>query len=507
MSSDARTKKSIKNMTYGMINKIVSLLLSLGSRYIFLYILPIEYLGINGVFADVLVMLSLADLGMATAMAYSFYKPLAEHDEKKLMALMTFYRKVYHAIAFMVAVVGLLAIPFLKYIIHVEQEISHITLYYLISLFNTVVSYLFAYKQSIITADQKFYIISKYSMWIAFAKIVLQTIALYFSHSYTVYLCVGIITTISYNLLVNHQANKYYPFIKESSELAEEEKRDIFSNMKSIFVYKISGVLMGGTDNTLISVIVNTATVGLYTNYLTIINRIVQFAWVFFSSVTASIGNLVVKETKEKSYRVFQQMQFCSIWIGGFIVIALYFLIEDFIGVWLGAEYIMSKYVLIAILCNVFYDIVKQPIYAFREAIGMYKKVQYIMLICAIVNIILSILLGMKWGTAGIIFASFIAKMTTTLWYEARLLFHDYFELDLKDYLLPIIYGILTCIFCSIICALIMRLIVVTNIIGWLFKGVVCTITINLFYLLRYCQNEDLHLIIGRFIKKKNNAI
>ena len=200
-------------------------------------------------------------------------------------------------------------------------------------------------------------------------------------------------------------------------------------------------------------------------------------------------------------------MQFCSIWIGGFIVIALYFLIEDFIGVWLGAEYIMSKYVLIAILCNVFYDIVKQPIYAFREAIGMYKKVQYIMLICAIVNIILSILLGMKWGTAGIIFASFIAKMTTTLWYEARLLFHDYFELDLKDYLLPIIYGILTCIFCSIICALIMRLIVVTNIIGWLFKGVVCTITINLFYLLRYCQNEDLHLIIGRFIKKKNNAI
>lgn len=490
-----RTTNSIKNMIYGFANKGISLILSLVSRYIFLYILPIEYLGINGVFADVLVMLSLADLGMATAMAYSFYKPLAEHDEDKLKALMTFYRKIYHIIAAMVAVVGLLAIPFLKYIIHVEQEIPHITLYYLISLFNTVVSYLFAYKQSIITADQKFYIISKYSMWIAFAKIIFQTIALYFTHSYTIYLCVGIITTVSYNLLVNHQANKYYPFLKEKRELLKEEKKDIFSNMKSVFIYKISNILMSGTDNTLISILVNTAAVGLYTNYLTVVNRIVQFSGVFFSSITASIGNLVAKETKEKSYKIFCQMQLCSIWIGGFIVLALYFLLEEFIEIWLGEEYVLSQYVLIAILCNVFYDIIKQPILSFREATGMYKKVKYIMLVCAIVNIILSIVLGKIWGTAGIIMASFLAKVTTTFWYEAKLLFYDYFQVELRKYILQILSGTAFCILCGWICSFVMKHIMVTNIFEWIVKGIACTIVINIVYLLRYGRNEDLRMI------------
>lgn len=495
-----RTNSSIKNVMYGMINKVVSLVLSLVSRYIFLYILPIEYLGINGVFADVLVMLSLADLGMATAMAYSFYKPLAEHDEEKLIALMTFYRKIYHAIAVMVTVVGLLAVPFLKYIIHVEQEIPHITLYYLISLFNTVVSYLFAYKQSIITADQKYYIISKYSMWIAFAKILFQTIALYISHSYTVYLCVGVATTICYNLLVNYQANKYYPFIMKESDLAIDEKRDIFSNIKSVFIYKVSNILMSGTDNTLISILVNTAAVGLYTNYLTVVNRIVQLSGVLFNSITASIGNLVVKETKEKSYQIFKLMQLCSIWIGGFIVIALYFLMEDFIRIWLGKEYVLSQYVLIAILCNVFYDIIKQPVLAFREATGMYKQVKYIMFICAIENIVLSVILGKIFGIAGIILASFVAKITTTFWYEAKLLFSNYFQLKLMDYFFQIISGTVFCILCGGLCGLVMKHIVVTNFIKWIFKGIICTVIINIVYLIRYGHNRELQTMVSRII-------
>ena len=223
--SSSRVFNSIKNITYGVANKLLGLVLSLLGRYIFLNILPIEYLGIDGVFSNVLTMLSMADLGFATAMAYSFYKPLAEHDEDKLIRLMAFYRKIYHIIALVVAVIGLMLVPFLDYLINTNHDIQHLTLYYLISLFNTVVSYLFAYKQSIVTADQKYYIISKYSMWIAFAKIIFQTIILYLTHNYTAYLCVGVVTTIAYNLLVNHQANKYYPYICKKSQLEHEDKK------------------------------------------------------------------------------------------------------------------------------------------------------------------------------------------------------------------------------------------------------------------------------------------
>lgn len=502
MADNTRTQNSMKNMKYGAIYKVASLFLSLVGRNIFLNILPIEYLGINSVFADVLVMLSLADMGLATAMAYSFYKPLAEKDEEKLVALMTFYRKIYHAIAAIVTVVGLMIVPFLEDIIHVEQEIEHLELYYLISLFNTVVSYLFAYKQSIITADQKYYVILKYAMWIAFAKIIFQTIMLYISHSYTLYLCVGIITTVTYNLLVNHQANKYYPFINKRGNLPEKEKKDIFANLKSVFLYKISDVLMCGTDNALISILVNTVAVGLYTNYLTIINRIVQFAGIFFNSITASVGNLIAKDCKERAYEIFKQMLLCSIWLAGFIVIAVYILIEDFIGIWLGKEYIDSGILLLMILCNIFYDIIKQPLLSFREATGMYKKVRYIMLICAIINIVLSIAFGMLWGTVGIVGASFIAKMVTIFWYEAKILYRDYFEKPIRGYFVQVFEGVLFCIITGCVCGKVMQYIEIESWLQWMLKAVICCIVVNVLYLLRYGWTKEFKMLLSRVLKK-----
>lgn len=499
---NGRVFNSIKNMAYGITNKLVTLVLSLAGRYVFLRILPIEYLGIDGVFSNVLTMLSMADLGFATAMAYSFYKPLAEHDEEKLIKLMTFYRKVYHLIAVAVAVIGLMMVPFLDYIINTDHEIEHLTLYYLISLFNTVVSYLFAYKQSIVTADQKFYIISKYSMWIAFAKIILQTIILYFTHDYTAYLCVGVATTVAYNLLVNHQANKYYPYICKKSQIEKEEKKSIFENLKAVFIYKISEVLMTGTDNTLISVIVNTAAVGLYGNYLTIINKIVQFSNIIFDSLVASIGNMVAKESKEKGYRVFKSMRMCSSWIGGYISICMFFLIDDFIKMWIGEEYILPQIVLIAILCNTFYDIMRKPLLAFREATGLYKKMKYVMLICAVCNIVLSVIFGavLHGGVAGIILASLISKLITSFWYEPAVLYKDYFEEKRCNYFKDAIGSVLFCVLVGIVCSIVVDKIDVTGVFTWIIKGIVCTAIVNIIYFLRYFRTAEFKDVVSKII-------
>lgn len=504
--SSSRVFNSIKNITYGVANKLLGLVLSLLGRYIFLNILPIEYLGIDGVFSNVLTMLSMADLGFATAMAYSFYKPLAEHDEDKLIRLMTFYRKIYHIIALVVAVIGLMLVPFLDYLINTNHDIQHLTLYYLISLFNTVVSYLFAYKQSIVTADQKYYIISKYSMWIAFAKIIFQTIILYLTHNYTAYLCVGVVTTIAYNLLVNHQANKYYPYICKKSQLEHEDKKNIFENLKAVFIYKISEVLMTGTDNTLISVIVNTAAVGLYGNYLTIINKIVQFANIIFGSMTASIGNMVAKESKEKGYELFKSMRMCSSWMAGYISICMFFLIEGFVKMWLGEEYVMPRLVLVAILCNTFYDIMRKPLLAFREATGLYKKMKYVMLICALCNIVLSIVFGafLHGGVAGIILASLVSRLCTSFWYEPIVLYKDYFGVSKYKYFRDTIESILLCLFTGVVCRGISDRLIVTGVITWIIKGIVCTVVVNVIYFLYYFRSKEFKNIVRTLVKKSN---
>ncbi|MBQ2116731.1 MAG: hypothetical protein II193_09125 [Lachnospiraceae bacterium] len=505
MAVESRTKKAVRNVKYGMINKLVTLFLSLAGRYIFLCILPLEYLGINGVFADVLSMLSLADLGFATAMAYSLYKPLAQKDEKKIIALISFYRNVYHMIAAGIAVIGLALVPFLKYIITVDHEIPHLTLYYLISLFNTVVSYLFAYKQSLITADQKYYLISKYSMWIAFFKIILQTVILYFSHSYTAYLFVGVITTVAYNLLVNYQANKHYPYICDRSKLDKDEKKSIIENMKSVFIYKISSVLMEGTDNTLISILVSTAAVGLYSNYLTIINKIMQFAWIAFNSVTAGVGNLIAEGDRDKVYAFFKVMRMCSFWIASYTCITLFYLTDGFIDMWLGSQYVTSRVLLFAILCNTFYGIYRQPVGCFREAAGMYKKIRYIMLICAFINIGLSIVMGSQLGTKGVIFASIISNLLTTFWYETKILYRDLFDTSCICYFVEVIRDLFILFATALICGKVLQLIVTPNpVVNWIVKGMVCTVVINLIYLLIFCNTDEFRQIMNKLFKKRS---
>ena len=501
MNKDSRTKNSIKNIKYSTINKFVTMFLSLVGRNIFLQILSIDYLGINGVFTDIFVMMSLADLGLATAMAYSFYKPLAEDDEDKITALVTLYRKLYNIIALVITVAGLALVPFLDYVINTDLNIPHLRLYYLIALFNTVVSYLFAYKQSLISADQKMHIIQKYSTWMAIFKIIFQTLVLYLTHSYTAYLCVGIVNAIAYNLLVNHQANKNYPYILNRKQLEISEKKTIYSNVASVFIYKVSSVLMDGTDNMLISVIVNTAMVGMYTNYLTVINRITQLVGSVFWSITASVGNLIAEGNTKEIRKTFNHMMILGDWFGGFAVICIFCLIQEFIGLFFGWQYVMEVAVLVAVLLNVYNSIVCYPVVMFREATGLYKRARWIMFICAIENLVLSIILGKLWGTFGIIIASFISRMTTTFWFEANLLYREVLNENQLNYYLKIASNTVIMLLFGGITYFITSKLNVTNLLVWLVKGCICTIIVNVLYLIKYFRNEDFKVIVGKITR------
>lgn len=235
MNNKSRTYNSSKNIMLGTASKLLSMILTFVGRAIFVRILAVEYLGITGLFADVLTMLSLADLGLGTAMAYSFYKPLAEKNKEKIAALMHFYRKIYYYIAIIVAVIGVGIVPFLNAIVNVNKPIPHLEIYYLVMLANTVVSYLFIYKSSIIIADQKSHIISKYEMWINAFKLILQTLVLYITHSYLFYILVTVVTTIANNLIVSALANKMYPYLKEKVTLVVSEKKRAFRQYKIRF--------------------------------------------------------------------------------------------------------------------------------------------------------------------------------------------------------------------------------------------------------------------------------
>lgn len=462
---NSRIGNSVKNISFSLANKIINLLLAFFSRSIFIYCLGIEYLGIQGLFSDILTMLSLADLGFGAAMTFSMYKPLVENDTAKLAALSSFYRTVYRSIASIISIIGIALIPFLKHLVNTDTEIPYLTLYYVLYLANTVASYLVVYKTSILSADQKEYIITKYTSVFSVICTVVSCVFLLITKNFVVYLCIQVFFTYLRNFSVSRKAEKMYPYINEKNILSSSEKKNLFKIIGSGFIYKVTGVVLSGTDNTLISVIVGTAAVGYYSNYTIVSNQLTGFINIIFYSLTASLGNLVVQEGKKKRFEIFNVIQSISMVISSFCAICLLFLQEDFIRVWLGEEYVLDTLVLVAIVVNLYFTIALYPLRVYRDATGLYQKTKIIMLMTAVVNIFLSILLGKKIGLAGILFATSISRVVTYFWYEPIVLFKEHFDKSSLYYFGEIGKSILVICFISAIEYFACGFITVT---GWL---------------------------------------
>lgn len=491
----SRTKNSIRNIIFSFGYQVLVLILGFVNRTVFINVLGVNYLGISGLFSDILSMLSLADLGFGVALTYSMYKPLAENDYKRLAGLTNLYRKVYRIIALAVTIIGLALIPFLKYLVHLSRPIPHLKLYYVLFLANTVASYLVVYKTSILTADQKEYVLNKYRSIFSFLQTVFMTLFLWLTHNYTVYLCVQVFFTYAVNFYCSYVAEKQYPFIKRKVELPFKEVKEIFRNLYSVFLYKISGVMLNATDNTLISVLVNTTMVGYYSNYSMIITNTTNLINTLFYSLTASLGNLVVKENAERRYHVFQMMQSISIILSTICICGFTFLIQDFIRIWLGKSFILDYPILIAIIINFYLSIVLLPVWVYREATGLYKQTKYIMIFTALINLALSIWWGKKWGVAGILFASAVARITTYVWYEPILLFKEYFGVSSWIYFKGIIISILFTLGLMIAEALTINKFIPVNWIQFIIKGCGVGVFTIVLVLLFYANSPGLILI------------
>lgn len=499
--SEGRIQNSVKNMVFGFMYQIMTLIMSFVSRTVFIRTLGTEYLGLNGIFTDVLSLLSMADLGFGTAMAYSFYKPLSEHDEEKIASLVQFYKKVYNIIAVAVLILGLACVPFLKYFVNTEQDIPELTAYYLVSLANVVISYLFVYKTTLMTADQKDYKIVNIRMWFTFFKTLVQILVLIFTANYMAYIIVGVLSQFLNNFIASRKTEKEYPYIndrKKQSGIEKEIGKQIFGNMKSVFIYKLSGTLFSATDNLIISMIIGTAAVGLYSNYLMLSNKLLLIEQIVFSSLVASIGNVIVKEKPEKRLQIFQSMQSVSFIFCGIITSAFCLLASDVVTVWLGKEFVFSTDVIIAVTLNTYFSCVLQPLWIYRDATGLYMKTKYMMLIGAVLNIVLSVVLGNMIGITGIIIASAISRICTYFWYEPQLLFKEYFNQGASKYFLSILLNVFLVCITVIVLSKGFAFLKVYSWYTLIIKGIIIGSCCSVIFILAYCRTQGFQLIINK---------
>lgn len=425
----------MSNVLFGLISKSITMILEFASRIIFIQVLGVEVLGINSVFISVVQMLSLAELGITNAMVFSFYRPLARDDKEELAALVFFYRRIYLAIAVAVVCLGTLMIPFLPYVLQMESLSLDYLLAYFLVLCDTAVSYLFVYRVTLIRADQRGYIVTRYEIVVNLIRTVAQIAALAITGSYVLYLLIKVIGTSIYNFISSARVKKDYPcIVKKTHDLEKGTKSAVLSVIKSSFIYKVSAALMNSSTNIIMSTLVGATVVGYLTNYVTIITAVSSISVVIFTNLTASVGNLAITESPDRRHSVFRTMITAGSILTIVFVSTTTVMSNSFVSLWIGSEYVLPDSTVYIRMALMFLSCYMQPIFAYREAVGLYQKTKYIMLAAAVLNIIFSIALGLLLGVNGILLASVLSCICTYFWYEPNLLYREYFESSVVSY-------------------------------------------------------------------------
>lgn len=338
--AESRTKNTSRNILFGVLNKVVMLLLPFVTRTITLYLLGASYLGIGTLFTSILSFLSLAELGLGSAIVYSMYRPIAENDVEKLSALLKYYRRLYRIIGGVILVLGTLLVPAVPFLIKGNPAVDiNIYILYYIYLINSVISYFFAgYRQSLLSAYQRSDIKSNISTLVHLFVQFAQIAVLFLTKSFYAYAIIPIVGTLITNVSTAYITKIQYPEIKCRGTLDVETRRAIGKKLGGLIGTKLNSIVVHSADTIVISSFLGLVLTAQYGNYYYIMNAVCGFITVLFSSMTASIGDKIVKDSKEKVYDLFQNLQFVNFWIVGCCSVYFVCLYEPFMKLWVGEE-------------------------------------------------------------------------------------------------------------------------------------------------------------------------
>ena len=445
MEELSRTEYSARNTTVAMLARVVAILLGFCTRVVFTHTLSEEYVGINGLFTDILNVLALSELGVGTAITYALYKPIAEKDIEKQKSLMKLYQKFYRIIAAVVLVAGLLVIPFMDVLIKNQPKVDHLIFIYLMYLANSVISYLLIYKRTLIDAHQLSYIGVLYQTIFLVIQNIAQIVLLVTTKNFILFVSMLMLCTLFNNICISRKADKLYPYLKDKNvqPLQTEEKQGIYQNIKAMLMHKVGTVVVNNTDNLLLSSLVGIVSVGMYSNYYLVIGSIRQVLNQMFQGITASVGNLGVEESKERVKRIFDAAFFIGQWLFGFAVICLYELLGPFVEMSFGEQYVFPKEVTFVLCLNFYFTGMRQATLVFRDSLGLFWYDRYKSLVEAVINLVVSLILGYYWGIIGIFLGTLISTLTTSMWVEPYMLYKHRLQAPVRFYFIKYVFYVL----------------------------------------------------------------
>lgn len=506
-----RIVSSIKNIATGLVGQMILLVTSFITRTVFINILGSSYLGVSGLFNNILSLLSLAELGVGQAITFSLYKHIAENDTKKISSLMAIYKKIYTAIFVFVLVAGMSLAPFLQYIIKDFNAIPHITIIYILYVINSASSYLFVYRNTLLIANQKTYIVNQISNIFSIVMMVLQILGLVIYKNYFVYLITQITVVITQNIVTAVVVGRLYPELntKNPPKLDAEEKNSLIKNIKSLMIYKVGTLALNSTDNILISTFVGIVKVGLYSNYTLISTSVTNVLSTIFGNLTASIGNLNAVETKEKKIDMFNIINLATFWLYGVCSICMFCVSNAFITAWIGEKYLLSYRELFIVVLNAYVAGMLFAPFNYRQTMGLFVYGKMRPVISAIINIVASVILGRKLGLEGILWGTIIARVTTNVWFDPYIVFRKGLESSPKYYFVDYLVKFVLFLGTGAIAFVASSVIPAAGMISVIIKALVAFIVSNIIFLIIYAKSKEfnyLKTVAMGFLRKKQRG-
>lgn len=484
-----RTKNATRNIVFGSVLKIYQIAVPFIMRTAMLYLLGVQYLGLNSLFTSILQVLNLAELGVGSAMVFSMYKPIIEDDTKTICALMKLYRLYYRIIGLVIALAGLLLLPFIPKLISgkVPEDID-IYILYLLNLGTTVLSYwLFAYKNCLLNAYQRVDMSSKISLCMTTIQYVLQLFVLIFFKNYYIYLIVSLFTQAMTNIVTSIVVSRMYPQYKPDGKLDHTEVKTINNRIRDLFTSRVGGVIVNSVDTIVISAFLGLTILAVYQNYFYILSSIIAFVSIIFNSCTAGIGNSIIVESQKKNFNDLKKFTFIISWIAGFCTSCLLCLYQPFMKIWVGEKYELGFNVVICFCIYYFVYEINQLLNMYKDAAGMWHEDRFRPLVTALSNLAMNLIMVQFIGVYGVILSTVLSMFLVGMPWLLHNLFTVLFERKyLSIYLSKLfLYVIIVMIACSITyfaCSFV-------HLTKWpelIIKGIICCIIPNVVFFVAY---------------------
>ncbi len=454
-----RTKNATRNIAYGVALKTYQILIPFLMRTAMIYFMGVQYLGLNSLFTSVLQVLNLAELGVGSAMVYSMYKPITEDDSDTICALLHLYRAYYNLIGLVIAVVGILATPFIPRLISGEVP-NGINIYvlYLLNLAATVLSYwLFAYKNSLLQAHQRTDVTSKVTIFTSTIQYGLQLLVLCFFHNYYLYVIVALATQAITNIATAVVASRLYPRYKASGKLDTAVVKGINQRIRDLFTSKIGGVIVNSADTLVISAFLGLTVLAVYQNYYFILTAVTGLVEISFNACTAGIGNSLIVETKEKNYGDLKKFTFLIAWVSGFCACCFLNLYQPFMEIWVGKD-LMLEFAAVICFCVYFFVYeLNRLLNTYKDSGGIWHEDRFRPLVTAIANMGMNLMMVRVWGIYGVLLSTVLSMLFVGMPWILYNLFTTLFNKKLfSDYLKKLFFytvtSVLACVASGVIC-------------------------------------------------------